>query len=301
MMVVGGCTMTASFQLGRYQAQVVSAGTFALDGGAMFGIIPKPLWEKKMAADEANRIDLGTNCLLLRDGVKTVLVDCGMGTKWQGKQQQQFKVHTHLSEQLIAAGSSMAEVTDLVLTHLHFDHAGGTTLLDADGSLQMAFANARVHVAKRNWLWAAAPNERDRGSYRNDSWLPLTTTDNDRLVLHDDVNGAVTLFDELTAVLCDGHTTGQMLPLVGALDQRALYSGDMIPTRAHVRMPWIMGYDLRPVTMLEEKRRLLSLCADERVRLVYEHDPVDAVSMIHRDGDDFSPQSMPPSIHGGAS
>jgi glyoxylase-like metal-dependent hydrolase (beta-lactamase superfamily II) len=288
--------MSSTFQLGRYQAQVVSAGTFALDGGAMFGIIPKPLWEKKIPADEANRIDLGTNCLLLRDGSRTVLVDCGMGTKWQGKQQSQFKVNTHLEAQLVAAGCTMADITDLVLTHLHFDHAGGTTTLNAAGELAMAFSQARVHVAKRNWEWAHNPNERDRGSYRADSWLPLTTTDRDRLVLHDDLNGVVSLFEEISAVLCDGHTTGQMLPIVGHGDQRALYGGDMIPTRAHVRMPWIMGYDLRPVTMLEEKRRLLTLCADEAVQLIYEHDPIDAHSRIARDGDDFMPVST-----GGAS
>ena len=119
----------STIQLGRYDASIVSAGTFALDGGAMFGIIPKPLWEKKIPADEKNRIPMGTNCLLLRDGQRTVLVDCGMGTKWSDKQAEQFKVDTTLATSLAAAGCSFADVTDVVLTHLHFDHAGGLTRL----------------------------------------------------------------------------------------------------------------------------------------------------------------------------
>jgi glyoxylase-like metal-dependent hydrolase (beta-lactamase superfamily II) len=293
-------TLSPAFGLGKYQARIISAGTFALDGGAMFGIIPKPLWEKQIPADDANRIDLGTNCLLLQDGVHTILVDCGMGTKWQGKQQAQFKVHSHLHESLAALGLHEDNITDLVLTHLHFDHAGGTTKQDADGSLRMSFANARVHVARRNWEWAQEPNERDRGSYRTDSFAPLLDAERSRLVLHDDHAGKVQLFDEVEGILCDGHTTGQMLPLVGALDQRALYGGDMIPTRAHVRMPWIMGYDLRPITMLDEKRRLLSLCADERVRLIYEHDAHAAWSMVARNNDDFMPVQASVDVHGGA-
>ena len=162
-----------SFPLGRYQATIISAGTFALDGGAMFGIIPKPLWEKKMPADDKNRIDMGTNCLLLRDGTRTVLVDCGMGTKWPQKQAEQFKVDTTLERSLKAEGVAVDDVTDLVLTHLHFDHAGGTTKRNAAGELEVVFPNARVHIARRNWEWAQHPNDRDRCSYRDESWLPL--------------------------------------------------------------------------------------------------------------------------------
>ncbi len=283
-----------SFSLGRYEAVVVSAGTFALDGGAMFGIIPKPLWEKKIPADEKNRIKMGTNCLLLRDGKSVILIDCGMGTKWPEKQREQFLVHTTLADSLAAVDCSFDDVTDLVLTHLHFDHAGGTTRLDASGALVPSFANARVHVGLRNWQWAQNPNERDRGSYRDESWRPFLSTDKDRLVLIDDSERRARLFDDVDAVFCDGHTTGQMLPLVGSSDRRALYGADMVPTRAHVRMPWIMGYDLRPIEMLEEKRALLSLCADEGVAMVYEHDAFVPVSKIVRDGDDFAPFALEP-------
>jgi len=281
------------FTLGRYEATIVSAGTFALDGGAMFGIIPKPLWEKKIPADDKNRIPMGTNCLLLRDGKRTVLVDCGMGEKWADKQKDQFKVDTTLATTLPLAGCSFDDVTDVVLTHLHFDHAGGLTRIDAHGALAMTFKNARVHVGRRNWEWAQRPNDRDRGSYRDDSWRPLLSTERDRLVLVDDVDRSARLFDDVDAIFCEGHTTGQMLPIVGHGDRRALYGADMVPTRAHVRMPWIMGYDLRPLEMLDEKRRLLGLCADEHVALVYEHDANEPVTGVARDGDDFAVAAMP--------
>jgi glyoxylase-like metal-dependent hydrolase (beta-lactamase superfamily II) len=283
----------STFSLGRYDATIVSAGTFALDGGAMFGIIPKPLWEKKIPADDKNRIPMGTNCLLLRDGARTVLVDCGMGTKWADKPKEQFKVDTTLAASLRAAGCSFDDVTDVVLTHLHFDHAGGLTRLDEGGNLTMAFPQARVHVGRRNWEWAQRPNDRDRGSYRDDSWAPLLGAERDRLVLVDDVDRRARVLDDIDALFCEGHTTGQLLPLVGAADRRALYGADMVPTRAHVRMPWIMGYDLRPLDMLDEKRRLLGLCADESVALVYEHDPSQAASGVARDGDDFVVAPLP--------
>ncbi len=274
---------------GRYEATIIRTGTFALDGGAMFGIIPKPLWEKKIPADEANRIPMATNCLLLQDGEKTVLVDCGMGDKWGDKQRAQFKIDDDIAGALAEVGVAADDVTDVVLTHLHFDHAGALTTSN-DGALSMRFKSARVHVGRRNWEWAHAPNERDRGSYRADSFSPLDTTERDRLVLiDDDGNGVARIFDDVSAVVCEGHTTGQFLPLIGALDRRALYGADMVPTAAHIRMPWIMGYDLRPIELLDEKRRILSLCADDGVALIFEHDVKTPWSAIARDGDDFAP------------
>lgn len=292
-----------TFPLGRYQASIVNAGTFALDGGAMFGIVPKPLWEKKIPADDKNRIPLGTNCVLLRDGVKTILIDCGMGEKWPEKQKEQFKVETTLAASLASAGVSVDDVTDLVLTHLHFDHAGGATRFDAQGALAMTFKKARVHVGRRNWAWAHKPNDRDRGSYRDESWLPLDGADKDRLVLVDDDNGVAHITDDVSALVCEGHTTGQLLPLVGQKDQRALYGADMVPTRAHVKIAWNMGYDLRPLELLEEKRKLLGLCADEGVLLIHEHEmpnptTMAAVSRVVRDGHDFSAAVTLPAASG---
>lgn len=275
--------------LGRYEATIICTGTFALDGGAMFGIIPKPLWEKKIPADAENRIPMATNCLLLRDGLRTVLVDCGMGQKWADKQKAQFKTVDVLDAALAEAGVSVDDITDVVLTHLHFDHAGGLTRKTEGGGLAMTFKNARVHVGRRNWAWAHAPNDRDRGSYRADSFSPLDDVERDRLVLIDDNAGRAPIMDDLEALVCEGHTTGQFLPLVGKSDRRALYTADMVPTAAHVRMPWIMGYDLRPIEMLDEKRRLLTMCADEGVTVVYEHDVAVPRSGIARDGDDFQP------------
>jgi glyoxylase-like metal-dependent hydrolase (beta-lactamase superfamily II) len=282
-----------AFTLGRYEARVVSAGALALDGGAMFGIIPKPLWEKKVRVDVKNRIDLGLNVLLLRDGARTVVVDTGMGDKWSDKQRDQFKVTDTLLSELAAVGVNAADVTDVVQTHLHFDHAGGTTRRAADGSLHLTFENARVHVGRRNWEHAHAPSERDRGSYLRDSWAPLDDVARDQLVLVDDENGRAQVLPELEAIVCEGHTTGQLLPLVGVGRERVLYGADMVPTRAHVRVAWNMGYDLRPIDLMREKRALLALCADEGIALVYEHDPDVCATAIAKDGDDFQPAEAP--------
>jgi glyoxylase-like metal-dependent hydrolase (beta-lactamase superfamily II) len=260
-------------QLGRYSLDLISAGTFALDGGAMFGIIPKPLWEKKIPADDKNRIPLETRVMLLRDGARTVLVDCGMGTLWSDKEVGIYAIHTTLQDSLAKVGVKPADVTDLVLTHLHFDHAGGATQKSAAGELVMAFDNARVHIGRRNWEHAHAPNDRDRGSYRDLSWKPLDGTEKDRVVFIDDTDGRAHILEDLEALVCEGHTTGQLLPLVGRKDRRALYGADMIPTRAHVPPAWHMGYDLRPIVVVEEKKKLLELCAHEQVFIVHEHDP----------------------------
>lgn len=282
-----------SRQYGRYQVDAVSAGTFALDGGAMFGIIPKPLWEKLMPADEKNRILMGTNCLLLRDGVRTILVDNGMGDKWNDKFRDMYKVTSGpLAKNLQNLGVAVDDITDVILTHLHFDHAGGTTFLDEkSGNLAFTFRNAKIHVGRNNWEWAQHPNERDRGSYRDENWLPLEK-EPDRLVLHDDTVGRICqIYPELDALICDGHTTGQVLPRVGdAKGQRILFGADMIPTRAHVKMAWIMGYDLRPIELLAEKRKILSMCTDENVLLHLEHEPAveKCTVQIVRKDDDFT-------------
>lgn len=272
--------MGATF--GRWQADFVSAGSFALDGGAMFGIVPKPLWEKKIPADDKNRILLDTRCMLLRDGERVVLVDCGMGSQWNDKERDIYRIDAHLDASLAAVGVTPAQVTDLVLTHLHFDHAGDVARVDAQGAATLTFGNARVHIGRRAWEHAHAPNERDRGSFRAQCWAPLDGVERGRVVLVEDHEGRASILPELEALVCEGHTTGQLLPLAGARDQRALYGADMVPTRAHVPVPWHMGYDLRPIVVMEEKRRLVELCAAEGITLVHEHDRVFPTSSIVR-------------------
>ncbi|MBI1945936.1 MAG: MBL fold metallo-hydrolase [Deltaproteobacteria bacterium] len=268
--------------LGRWQVDLISAGTLALDGGAMFGIVPKPLWEKKIPADEKNRIPLDTRCVVLRDGERLVLIDCGMGTQWNDKERDIYRIDAHLDASLAAVGVTPADVTDLVLTHLHFDHAGDTARLDAAGTPRLTFTNARVHVGRRAWELAHAPNERDRGSFRAQCWAPLDGAERPRVVLVDDRDGRASILPELDAMVCEGHTTGQLLPLIGAADQRALYGADMFPTRAHVPVPWHMGYDLRPLVVMEEKRRLVELCVAERITLIHEHDTRFPTSSLSR-------------------
>jgi glyoxylase-like metal-dependent hydrolase (beta-lactamase superfamily II) len=275
-----------SLQLGRWSADIVSGGTFTLDGGAMFGIIPRPLWSKKFQPDEANGIRLATNVLLLRDGDRTILVDTGMGQKWSPRHVEIFGIDPGpLEDNLAALGVKREDVTDLFLTHLHFDHAGGATRRKDDGELEATFPSARVHVGRRNWEWAHAPTERDRGSYRAENWSPFEG--DDRLVLHDDDGGSLReVFPEFDVIACEGHTTGQLLPYVGAGDQRALYGADMLPTTAHVRVAWHMGYDLRPLDVMSEKRKLLDLVARDGAKVIFEHDPdVPVASIVVDEGE----------------
>lgn len=288
-----------SLSLGRYEAFVVSAGTFALDGGAMFGVIPKALWQKKMPADEQNRVRLGLNVLVLRDGERTVLVDTGMGDKWSSRHREIFGLEgPGLIAGLSAVGIAPKDVTDVFLTHLHFDHAGGATVRREDGTLAPAFSNARIHVGRKNLEWAKAATERDRGSYREENFRPLLE-ERDRLVLLDEGPRArCEPLPDVEVVVCEGHTTGQLLPFVGAKDQRLLFAADMIPTRAHVRTAWHMGYDLRPLDVLREKRALLERCVNERIPVLFEHEPDAPLSPIEPDGDDF--QAGAPILSGAA-
>ena len=286
---------TSPFSLGRYEANIVSAGTFVLDGGAMFGVIPRALWEKQHKPNAQNGIRLATNLLLLRDGKRTILTDTGMGQKWSERHTTIFGIEAGpLEKNLESLGVRASDITDLFLTHLHFDHAGGATYRNDAGTLLPTFENARVHVGKRNWEWAHAPTERDRGSYRRENWQPFEE-ERDRLVLHDDSERARTkIFDEFEVLACEGHTTGQLLPLVGAKDQRALYGADMLPTRAHVRIAWHMGYDLRPIDVMKEKRALLSMCVKENLSLIFEHDPDVSQAKIEAHENDFRVRGSAP-------
>lgn len=272
---------------GRYTCGVIDAGTFALDGGAMFGIVPRPLWEKAHAPDAKNRIRLAANCLLLRDGARTILVDNGMGSLWSEKDRGIFCVEEGaLDRSLAAHGISRDDVTDLLLTHLHFDHAGGTVARDASGELALAFQNARIHVGERHHDWSKAPTARDKGSFKAEV-LSLLERDG-RLVRHAGSPGdEITLFDDVRAVICDGHTTGQLVPIVGRGKDAIVFPADMIPTAAHARLSWIMAYDLRPLVILDEKHALLSRVHAEGMTICFEHDVGVPLATLDKVGEDF--------------
>lgn len=256
---------------------IVSDGEFRLDGGAMFGVVPKALWNRMKWCDEQNRIRMGTNCLLLRDGEHVVLVDTGIGDKLPEKSRAQFAMQEdarRLPAALAAVGSGVEEVTHVLLSHLHFDHCGWNTRRDGGGRLVPTFPNARYFLCRGEVEHARSPNERDRVSYLPENWEPLFEA------------GVVELFDEelevvpgVRAVKAPGHNLDMCIVLVDGGDregegemERAAFLADLVPHAVHAPIPWVMGYDLLPVTTMAQKKLWLPRLAAERRLCVFEHD-----------------------------
>ncbi|BDG10345.1 MBL fold metallo-hydrolase [Anaeromyxobacter paludicola] len=266
-------------KLGRYQLASLLDCTFALDGGAMFGIVPKPLWEKKIPADARNRIRLAARCLLAVDegSRRRIVVDDGMGERWDAKRVEIYgieRVQGGLLADLRRHGVEPEEVTDVVLTHLHFDHAGGTAVGPA-GAAHLAFPNATWHLQRRNWQWAHAPSEKDGGSFREEDFALLAHSG--RLHL---VEGDAELFPDVELIVSEGHTVGQQLPRFHGDGTHLTFCGDVIPTHAHLRTSWVMGYDLYPLTTIEEKKMILAEALEEDGILFFEHDPAYAACRL---------------------
>ena len=262
---------------GDYQIDLVEAGRLGLDGGAMFGIVPKPLWERHVAADERNRISLAMRCLLLRGHGRVVLVDTGMGHKADAAFREIYAVdhgHSALVPGLAALGVQPGDVTDVLLTHLHFDHGGGATERDADGALRLVFPHAAHHVQRRHWEWAHA-SPRESASFLPENLDPLAASG--RLVLHD---GPGEIVPDVEVVLVDGHTRAQQLPLIHGPEGTLFYPADLVPTAAHVPLLWGMAYDIEPLVTIAEKERLLGRAAAEGWLLVFEHDAATATARV---------------------
>ena len=259
-------------RIGGYRIREVTDGLFRLDGGAMFGVVPKTLWSRAMPADEHNRVELALRCLLLEGHGRTILLDAGIGEKWSPKELDLYAID-HAAGELRAGLASLGvapeAVTDVVVSHLHFDHAGALTRVDEEGRLALNFPHARVHTQKRHWAWACAPTEKDRASFRPENYAPVAEAN--LLVLHDgDAEPAPSL--EIRAG--DGHTMGHQMVLVHGHDGDGLvFTGDTIPTAAHLRPPYVMGYDLQPLVTLEEKKRLLDEIYARDWILAFDHEP----------------------------
>ncbi len=258
-------------KIGRYEVTALLDGTFALDGGAMFGIVPRPLWRRAIEPDERNRIPLAARLLLIEGGGRVILVDTGLGDKWSTKRRDIFAVRQHrggVCAQLRERGIDPDQVTDVILTHLHFDHAAGTTRRLEDGDLELVFPRARHHVQRRHWEWAHAPSPKDAGSFRAEDFAPLAGSGLLRLV-----DGDVELLPGIHVIALDGHTTAMQAVRVAGKEACLLYVADLVPTTAHLRWPWIMAYDNQPLVTLAEKQRHLLRAAAEGWLLALEHDP----------------------------
>lgn len=264
-------------KIGKYTIDTIETGTFGLDGGAMFGIIPKPLWEKNNPADESNRVTLSARCLLLQSPDRRILVDTGIGDKWDEKSRSIYRIDQYsatLTDSLADKGIKPGDVTDVVLTHLHFDHAGGATVLE-NGKTVPAFPNARYYVQKKNFDWALKPSDRDRGSYIKSNFIALA----EEGVLNF-TEGNCSFDDEIEFYVVNGHTFSQQLLKISDSSQILFYCGDLFPFSSHVHLPYIMGYDLQPLVTLEEKKKVLALAANEEWKLIYEHDPYSVCTTV---------------------
>jgi glyoxylase-like metal-dependent hydrolase (beta-lactamase superfamily II) len=283
--------------LAGYQIDTVEAGRLRLDGGAMFGIVPRPLWERAAPPDDRNRITLAMRCLLLRGHGRTILVDTGLGHKADDKFSRIYGVdhdHSTLLGSLAALGVAPRDVTDVLLTHLHFDHVGGATRRTEAGDLALTFPDARHLVQRGHWAWAHE-SPRETASFLAENLDPIERSG--RLVLLD---GGASPFPGVELLLVDGHTRGQHLPLVSDGQRTLLYAADLIPTAAHVAPLWVMAYDIEPLVTLREKTDLLARAADERWLVVFEHDPEVACARIERAGAGYTAADAAASLPEGA-
>jgi len=260
-------------RVGRYEITSVVDAFFAADGGAMFGVVPRPIWEKQIAPDARNRIRLAARCLVAVDSEtrRVIVVDDGLGDKWDAKRTDLYAIDRSgvgLDAGLARRGLSRADVTDVLLTHLHFDHAGGTTRRGPDGKLELAFPRATYHLQRRSWQHAHAPTEKDAGSFVADDFSLLQHSNQLHLV-----EGEAQLFPDVELIVSEGHTPGQQLPRFHGDGTHVTLCGDVIPTHAHLRPTWVMAFDLFPVTTLEEKKVLLAEALEDGGVLAFQHDP----------------------------
>lgn len=267
-------------KLGAFEIMPVTDGRFRLDGGAMFGVVPKVLWQKCCPADDLNRIALSLTCLLVRAHGKNILIDTGLGNKEDAKFQSMFAVERNppLQESLKRQGLSRDDIHVVINTHLHFDHAGGNTIHYGDDQLSSAFPKAVYHVQRGEYEDAARANERTRASYRRDNFTPIAHVNQWEFL-----SGDTELLPGVTAVVTPGHTRCHQSVKIESEGRIAFFLGDLIPTVSHLPLPYIMGYDLYPIQTLETKRWVLDRAFEERWLLIFEHDPLVQAGHVKKD------------------
>lgn len=277
--------------VGRFVVHALQAGGQMLDGGAMFGVVPKPLWEKRIPADERNRIPMGMRCLLIEHDDGLVLIDTGAGNKEDAKFHHIYGIEnagspgpTMLEDAIRAAGHSPDDVRLVINTHLHFDHAGGNTFVNEGGEVRASFPNARHVVQRGEMHYATHTNERTAASYFTRNWDVIVTAGR-----FDLIEGEPEIVAGISVRRTPGHTPHhQSVVIDGGGGEIAVFLADLIPTSAHIPLPWIMGYDVEPLVTLESKRSLLARAAEEQWLLVFEHDATVAWGRVARDGKGYA-------------
>lgn len=258
--------------LGDFELYTIETGDIKLDGGAMFGVVPKTLWSRGIEPDEKNRIAMTMRCLLIKSNAtgKVYLLDNGVGTKFNEKMMDIYQIdfsEKTLKGSLNAHGFSYEDITDIIFTHLHFDHCGGTTFFNESGNLDYAFPNATYHVNKRHWETATNPNAREQASFLKENIEPLKAYPNVHLV-----EDGFEYEPGLSTIIANGHTIGQQLPKIEAGGKTLIFVADLLPTHVHLPLPWVMGYDMRPIETLDEKKAFLDQATEQNWYLFLEHD-----------------------------
>ncbi len=257
-------------QIGRFKITPIELGRFRLDGGAMFGVVPRVLWEKVHPPDEKNRIEMIMRCMLIEVDDRKILVDNGFGEGRTDKFREMFNFmgsEAFVEDALETAGLTRDLITDVIITHLHFDHCGGSTIAKSS-SPEPAFPNARYYIQEQQLKHARSGLERDKASYIKEDFEPLIDFGCVEIV-----DGEWRLMDGIDTIIVNGHTPSQQLVRVKDDGRTLVYAADLIPLASQFNLPWIMAYDLFPVTTLREKKRILSQAIDEDWTFFFEHDP----------------------------
>ncbi|OIR12768.1 putative quorum-quenching lactonase YtnP [mine drainage metagenome] len=268
---------------------------FKLDGGAMFGVVPKSIWNKLNPADENNLCSWAMRCLLIEDGNKLILIDNGVGNKQDAKFFGHYYLHGDhtLDSSLKKAGFSKDDITDVILTHFHFDHCGGS-IDRVDGKLIPAFKNATYWSNERHWEWATKPNDREKASFLKENILPIKESGQLKMVdsfkITDDsrdypssiISQPSSILPEISFRFVNGHTDAMMLPQIKYKDKTIVYMADLLPSVHHIPLPYVMGYDMFPLTTLNEKKLFLKEALENNYILFFEHDPINECCNLHQ-------------------
>ena len=252
------------------QIHSINTGLFKLDGGAMFGVVPKSMWQRVYAADDNNMCTWGMRCMLIEDGKQLILIDTGIGNKQDDKFFSHFYLHGNdtLQKSLAAKGYSLDDVTDVILTHLHFDHCGGAIVREGE-KLIPAFKNATYWSNEAHWINAMQPNAREKASFLKENILPIQESGQLKFI---EAKDNAVFNDNISIKLVNGHTEGMMLPLINHNGNKILYCADLYPSPHHVSLPWIMAYDMQPLVTLNEKEKIMKEACNNNYTLFFEHD-----------------------------
>jgi glyoxylase-like metal-dependent hydrolase (beta-lactamase superfamily II) len=263
----------------------IEAGNFKLDGGAMFGVVPKTIWNKTNPADENNLIDIAARCLLIEEGNRLILIDTGMGNKQSEKFFSYYSLwgNHSLDKSLAKYGFHRDDVTDVFMTHLHFDHCGGSVNWNKDKTgYEVAFKNAKFWTNENHWEWATKPNQREKASFLSENILPMQESGQLNFIKRTESDFLEKSELDFGIFFVDGHTEKMMIPHIQYLDKTIVFCADLIPTAGHLPLPYVMGYDTRPLLTMPEKSKFLENCAENNFYLLLEHDAYNEIITVEK-------------------